>query len=347
MGHIKGLDGIRALSVVLVVVAHSGFNKIVPGGFGVTVFFFLSGFLITTLLQKEFERKNEISYLNFIIRRVLRIFVPFYFVYLLLLLLNLFGLYPASFTLDGVLSQLLFYTNYYKIYGDSEHLLNGTGVIWSLAVEEHFYIIFPLLFIYFVKKNISYLFYFSIFLCFVILFWRLFLSFYITDSARFYLATDTRFDSILYGVILSLFMYKNKMFKIITDNRLNKFDFFVISLSIVLLLFSFLYRDEVFRNVFRYSIQGLSLIPLFYYVVTRPEHYFFSWLNSHILIKVGLFSYMIYLVHVPIITVLKNYLGFEDGIVLLFFTAFLAYYWSLISYKYLERPVLRLKNKFK
>ncbi len=108
MGHIKGLDGIRALSVVLVVVAHSGFNKIVPGGFGVTVFFILSGFLITTLLQKEFERKNEISYLNFIIRRVLRIFVPFYFVYLLLLLLNLFGLYPASFTLDGVLKSVTF-----------------------------------------------------------------------------------------------------------------------------------------------------------------------------------------------------------------------------------------------
>jgi peptidoglycan/LPS O-acetylase OafA/YrhL len=53
--HIPSLDGIRAISVLLVFFAHAGLERIVPGGFGVTIFFFLSGFLITTLLREEFE----------------------------------------------------------------------------------------------------------------------------------------------------------------------------------------------------------------------------------------------------------------------------------------------------
>src|SRR5229473_790790 len=77
---VPSLDGLRAFSFLLVFVAHAGLEGIVPGGFGVTVFFFLSGYLITTLMRQEFERYGDVSLKHFYLRRVLRILPPFYLV---------------------------------------------------------------------------------------------------------------------------------------------------------------------------------------------------------------------------------------------------------------------------
>ena len=78
--HIPSLDGLRAISFLLVFAAHSGLEHYVPGGFGVTIFFFLSGFLITTLLRAEYEKNAVISIRHFWLRRTLRILPPFYLV---------------------------------------------------------------------------------------------------------------------------------------------------------------------------------------------------------------------------------------------------------------------------
>ena len=77
--HIPSLDGIRAIAVLIVFLSHVGLPYI-PGGFGVTIFFFLSGYLITTLLRREYERSNRIDFKKFYMRRVLRILPPFYVV---------------------------------------------------------------------------------------------------------------------------------------------------------------------------------------------------------------------------------------------------------------------------
>ena len=76
--YIPGLDGIRALAFFFVFVAHSMPDKTLPGAFGVTVFFFLSGYLITTLLRGEAQRTGTISLKRFYLRRVLRIFPSCY-----------------------------------------------------------------------------------------------------------------------------------------------------------------------------------------------------------------------------------------------------------------------------
>src|SRR4051794_36432297 len=70
---IPGLDGLRAVSVLLVIFSHYGFGNMIPGGLGVTVFFFISGFLITTLLLREHAATGEISIGRFYIRRFLRL----------------------------------------------------------------------------------------------------------------------------------------------------------------------------------------------------------------------------------------------------------------------------------
>src|ERR1041385_111615 len=74
--HIPSLDGVRAVSFLIVFLAHAGLEKWVPGYFGLTVFFFLSGYLITTLLRMEYDKSGTISLRDFYFRRVLRIFPP-------------------------------------------------------------------------------------------------------------------------------------------------------------------------------------------------------------------------------------------------------------------------------
>ena len=93
MRHIPSLDGIRGLSFLLVFVAHAGLDNYVPGGFGVTIFFFLSGFLITSLLRTEFEKHAAVSLRHFWLRRILRILPPFYLVLAAAVLLQPFW-YP-------------------------------------------------------------------------------------------------------------------------------------------------------------------------------------------------------------------------------------------------------------
>src|SRR5258708_26476857 len=94
--HIPSLDGLRAVSFFIVFAAHAGLDRIVPGGFGVTVFFFLSGYLITTLMRMEAEATGHVSLKNFYLRRALRILPPFYIVLLAATALSELYVLPAD-----------------------------------------------------------------------------------------------------------------------------------------------------------------------------------------------------------------------------------------------------------
>jgi peptidoglycan/LPS O-acetylase OafA/YrhL len=201
---IPSLNGIRAISVLLVVLAHSGFGTIVPGGLGVTIFFFLSGYLITTLMITESQRVGNIAILSFYARRIFRLAPALLITLTIAYGLTYFGLLPGRITLEGLTAQLLYFANYYTVFLDpsNSNLPAGTGPLWSLAVEEHFYIVFPLLMTSFMSnawrpRTIAMVFFIS---CLVILAWRIHLVHspeYFTD--RTYLASDTRIDSIIYG----------------------------------------------------------------------------------------------------------------------------------------------------
>src|SRR5947199_4929814 len=106
---IPSLDGIRAVSVLLVVLAHSGFGTIVPGGMGVTIFFFLSGYLITTLMLVESERSGNIAIQSFYIRRIFRLAPPLLITLTIAYSLTYFGLLPGRITLEGLTAQLLYF----------------------------------------------------------------------------------------------------------------------------------------------------------------------------------------------------------------------------------------------
>src|SRR5450631_4602017 len=126
--YIPSLDGIRAISFFLVFFAHAGLGEIlIPGGFGVTIFFLLSGFLITTLLRLEFARYRRISLGGFYLRRVLRILPPLYVTLLLAVALLSIGPGHRTIPFAGTLAQVLQVSNYYLIYSAHGLILPGTG----------------------------------------------------------------------------------------------------------------------------------------------------------------------------------------------------------------------------
>jgi peptidoglycan/LPS O-acetylase OafA/YrhL len=132
--------------VLIVVVSHSGLGALVPGGLGVTIFFFLSGYLITALMLAENERTGKIYILNFYVRRIFRLMPPLFVTLGIAYGLTYVALLLGSITVRGLSAQLLHFANYHTIFFDLGNTVpEGTGILWSLAVEEHFYIILPTL----------------------------------------------------------------------------------------------------------------------------------------------------------------------------------------------------------
>ncbi len=147
-GRIPALDGIRAISIALVLCAHAIGTRHVPmnprlsgfaGDIGVRAFFVLSGFLITTLLLREREQRGSISLWGFYVRRAFRIFPAFYAYLIVVSLLAVFGV--VSLRENDLLAAASYTTNF---HADRSW---WTGHLWSLAVEEQFYVLWPLVLI--------------------------------------------------------------------------------------------------------------------------------------------------------------------------------------------------------
>jgi peptidoglycan/LPS O-acetylase OafA/YrhL len=149
---IPGLDGIRAIAILMVLCAHfiSGSNsnwliKLLAknGGFGVEIFFVLSGFLITILILREEEKNDGFSIRIFYLRRALRILPPLTIFLVFLSLLNFVG--GIKITGLDISACLFFLRNYFGQSQETEH-------IWTLSIEEQYYLLFPIL-ITLIKSN--------------------------------------------------------------------------------------------------------------------------------------------------------------------------------------------------
>ncbi|PWU20305.1 MAG: hypothetical protein C5B49_04510 [Bdellovibrio sp.] len=157
---LPSLDGLRTLSIAIVIIGHSfikvttpdhGFAKylswvVFNGRLGVCIFFVISGFLITWILRKELEATSTISLKKFYLGRVLRIFPAYYFYILVVLVGFLLGWIELR--REEILSPVFFYHNYLPTRQSwwLEH-------VWSLNVEEQFYFFWPLILLYFKPKR--------------------------------------------------------------------------------------------------------------------------------------------------------------------------------------------------
>lgn len=306
--YIPSLDGIRAAAVLLVFAAHAGLNERVPGNFGVTVFFFLSGFLITTLLRIEWSKSGRISLKDFYLRRVLRILPPMYVVLGVASALTAFGFLDGHLDAGAVEAQVIHLSNYYIVAnGWWDGRAPGTWIYWSLAVEEHFYLIFPLVYIALLrvatrKQQMLAL----LAMCAVVLAWRFSLVYFLgAPKDRLYVASDTRVDSILFGCALAV--YANPVLDTVRGGeRLWKYA--LVPLGLVGLLVSFLARGFEFEQVFRYSLQGISLVPLFIVAIRYPDWTFCQVLNWRWVKFIGVLSYSFYLMHPTVLWAVNEWI---------------------------------------
>jgi peptidoglycan/LPS O-acetylase OafA/YrhL len=347
--HIPSLDGVRACAVMLVFVSHAWLHGKVPGEFGVTVFFFLSGYLITTLLRLEHEQSGAISFRAFYLRRVLRIFPPFYLALAVATVLWMVGGLPGGprFDLGGVAQQALFLTNYHVIQdGWFNGHAPGTWIFWSLAVEEHFYLAFPvvyLLLLRFVRGRGRQALILAG-LCAAVLAWRLVLVLaFDAGKDRTYVATDTRIDSILFGCILGVFANP-----VLDRTRFDQvtWTYALVPLALLGLLASFVIRDPWFQETVAYTLQGLCLFPLFIAVVRFPNWGPFQLLNVGPIVFIGVVSYTIYLVHPSVLWGVQQWTvhllpPVVQGAVALALTIAIAYGVAVA----VERPAARLRKR--
>jgi peptidoglycan/LPS O-acetylase OafA/YrhL len=343
--HIPSLDGLRAVSFFFVFFAHSGLDKVIPGGFGVTVFFFLSGFLITTLMRIEDRKTGTVSLSGFYLRRVFRILPPFYLTLLTATALCLAGFVPgAPLAARPVSALALHYGNYWFAAHGSDGVPWGTPVYWSLAVEEHFYLLFPLLYLLTRRlggRRQGLLF---LGLCGAILAWRAWLVFGAgAPEDRTYLCSDTRFDSILFGCALAVAM--NPMVDPPAGSE-RLWARVLLPAGVGLLLFSFLFRAPWFRESFRYTLQGIGLWPLFVCAMRFPRWAVFRPLNQRHVAFVGVLSYSLYLCHhVAIYTAHARLPGLHPALqAAVALAASLAY--AGVMYRLVEKPFARLRKRF-
>ncbi len=297
-GYIPGLDGIRAICITLVMVAHYGFGNVVPGGLGVTIFFYLSGFLITGLLLKERDKKGTISLKNFYARRFIRLSPELLF---LMLVSGLAGWLYFPLRIPDLLIASTYTTNYYVMAAEAFDLGRVRwSHLWSLAVEEHFYLTFPLIVILLGSKP-RVLIAALVAICVGCLLWRLHI---VHNGAPFgfhqagtlypytYIASDARMDSIAYGCLTAALFQR---FPYRLQGMLACWS--AIGLAALLLVISLLVRDADFRETYRYSLQGLSMIALFYGLFGSGAGLAVQVLEFPVLRKMGVLSYGAYLWH--------------------------------------------------
>lgn len=342
-GYIPGLNGIRAVSVLIVLLTHMGLEHIIPGGFGVTVFFFISGFLITRLLIAEHEVKGSIKLKQFYMRRFIRLYPALLFmVFGTIFLYYMFG-WGGPKPLE-TLSAVFYGTNIYQVTvrmdGDAPFM--PWTHLWSLAVEEHFYLIFPALLVL-LRGKWNRILKVAFFMLMAVLLWRTYIYSQTTlpVASYTYMMTDTRIDSLLWGCVLSLMLHVTGS----TKNVSWLIGYLPVAAALTSLLASFLIRDEAFRYTARFSLQGLALFILFLNLFFWDK---FSWVISILewkpLAWFGTVSYALYLWHVPVIDMCIRYIG--EGASAYLASLGISIYAAAFSYYIVEKRFLTLRKAF-
>jgi len=325
--HIPALDGIRAVSVLIVILYHGGVEW-VPGDLGVSVFFVLSGFLITWLLFKEEDRTGYVSIKSFYIRRILRIF-PAYYVFLAV---SIGFDYVRGYRWDHALiySGVFYVTNYYNaLHG---HPPTAIAHAWSLAIEEQFYLLWPFLFLMFRRRK-------EFLICAIVtvLLWRTYLyGFRGVSTAYVYNAFDTRFDNLAIGCLLATLLHSGKFPRLLL-NPSNP----VALLTLGLLVVSRSFSSQLYHYTLGFTVDALLISIVVVQAILLQDSSLWRWLEHPVIRYIGTISYPMYLYHIwGIGAALRLHVWpLPTAIVI---TVLLA----TGSYYLIEKPFLRLKSRW-
>ncbi len=337
--HLPGLDGLRMVSVLLVVVYHFGFLS-VPGGHGVLAFFVISGFLITWLLLKEEDRYGAVSLKLFYIRRTLRIFPAFYAFWILWTAAMLAFHKPIIW--PQALSALAYVNNYYQaILGDP-----GTGYshTWSLGIEEQFYLLWPVSFIALRRRRsravagvagvILAVWIHRAILKLVVGVWQ----------GYFYEAFDTRADHLMMGCLLALLLHDGYLPGLFRRLRRVWVSVVTVALLVVSVALGETYGSG-YRDIIGFALDPLLIAAIIVQAMALRESPAWSWLNWRPVRYLGALSYSIYLYQQVIVEPAKKLLASQGVAVQLAGVLVAVVLAAAASYHLVECPFLRLKDR--
>jgi peptidoglycan/LPS O-acetylase OafA/YrhL len=339
--NIPSLDGMRALSILLVVVAHSSQNlsrciRIPLGAYllfahtGVSVFFVISGFLITSLLLKELDATGTIALKRFYLRRAFRIFPAFYLYLGTIFILTLLGAFRTP--LAAFFFAATYTSNYYLGPGGA---FVGLQHIWSLCVEEQFYLLWPAGLVLVGRARAVYL---ALSLILISPMSRLVT--YLVLQPQHRAVVDRMFhssiDTIMFGCLLAL-LWQNDRFNRLLGVGLNSW---VVAGAMLFLFAVDPLLDIRFRGSYSLllgmTLEGISICLIMTHVVSRPEALPGRILNAPILRHVGVISYSLYLWQNIFTGEASRY--FPLNLVAILACAELSY-WAV------EQPFLRLRDR--
>lgn len=352
--HFNGLNGIRAICALAVVISHSSLSLSLIGiatgaifglaAYGVTAFFALSGFLITYLLMEEKSTFGDISVKKFYIRRILRIW-PLYFGYMAIaIVVNILVFKITDFSSIGY--YILFFPNIpfsYESAGMATVLtIHLLGHFWSLGVEEQFYAFYP--WVVKIFKNL-----------FSVLVWMFILVIVVKGIAKYFShktgnpfwyawADNTRFDAMALGGI-GAWLFKHKI-SLVNQLVKSKIIQLIFTLALVLV---FLNKLPLPNTISHMSVAGLTVLAIYYaHLFNKP----IINLQNKYIDYLGKISFGIYVYH-PLAIALGALMLKELPLsgsfkIIVFFSAVIIFTILLasLSYRYFEKYFLKLKFNY-
>lgn len=348
MKHIKALDGIRALAIIMVMFFHYNLlplETLLPGAgqlqrlgqSGVTLFFVLSGFLITRILI--FTKNNPHYFKNFYIRRTLRIF-PLYYLFLLIFyfILPSFDLAKES----SFNQEFPFYTFLQNIFMSFHWDTYGPTHYWSLAVEEHFYLFWPLIVWLVPTEKLDMPIYILIALAFIN---KVFMNVYGYNGFYF---TLSRMDALCIGAFLSykLYMYK---YEYVVNWKMYRW-LGIPFLGIYAVLWVFFSGDGNFLvQIFKDSGYYLIYYVLLLSVVSSNDNLIQNGIrkafSNKLLIYIGKISFGLYVYHQICYQIIGK-LNIESYSLSIILCLSLSIAIATLSFYCIENPILKYKDKF-
>lgn len=344
--YMPGLDGVRAVAVIAIIIYHLNPQWLSGGFLGVDTFFVISGYLITSLLLTEYHNTGKIELMSFWLRRVKRLIPAVLFLVMGVIVLSLIFMPTEIQKVRADSIAAIFYvSNWWYIMQNVDYFeqfaVQPLKHLWSLAIEEQFYLVFPIVLLSLLSfirrlKSIR-----IIFLILLVISMIAMMVLYVPNEnvARVYFGTDTRIQTLLMGVLLALvwppFQLKakvNRQMRTMIDTA------GVVGLAILFICFKFVSETN---SILYYG--GFFLISTVTLLViassVHPSGYFAKFLGNKVFTFIGSRSYSLYLWHYPIIVLIHH--QFVQGQIppLVYVVEILLMVLMVeFSYKFIEQP---------
>lgn len=344
--YMPGLDGVRAVAVIAIIIYHLNPQWLSGGFLGVDTFFVISGYLITSLLLTEYHNTGKIELMSFWLRRVKRLIPAVLFLVMGVIVLSLIFMPTEIQKVRADSIAAIFYvSNWWYIMQNvgyfEQFAVQPLKHLWSLAIEEQFYLVFPIVLLSLLSfirrlKSIR-----IIFLILLVISMIAMMVLYVPNEnvARVYFGTDTRIQTLLMGVLLALvwppFQLKakvNRQMRTLIDTA------GVVGLAILFICFKFVSETN---SILYYG--GFFLISTVTLLViassVHPSGYFAKFLGNKVFTFIGSRSYSLYLWHYPIIVLIHH--QFVQGQIpplVYVVEILLMVLMAEFSYKFIEQP---------